>query len=496
MGWIDNRDKIINGFYKQKNMKSIISGLAAMMLATTTFAQARKTQPNIVYILADDLGYGDLGCYGQKIIKTPNIDKLASRGMLFTQHYSGSTVSAPSRSSLMTGLHTGHTYIRGNKEVRPEGQQPLPADIYTMAEMFKDAGYTTGAFGKWGLGFPGSEGDPNNQGFDTFFGYNCQRLGHHYYPDFLNDNQGKFMLEGNQGLNKGQYAPDIIQQRTLQFIRDNAGKPFFLYVPSIIPHAEIFAPDDSILALYKGKIKDTKPYRGVDSGKNYKDGSYGSSQFPRTTFAAMITRLDMHVGQIVAELKRLGLDNNTLIIFTSDNGPHQEAGADPDFFNSYGPLRGYKRDLFEGGIRVPLIATWPGKIKAGTSSDHISAFWDMMPTFKALTGSKSKFKTDGISMLPTLLGEKKQKEHKYLYWEFHEKGGRIAVRKGNWKGVKLDFAKNPNAPMLLFDLSKDLREENNIADKYPEIVADLEKIMKKSHVESAIFNFGSPTIIN
>ena len=475
--------------------KIILSSLGAAVLASGSCTQQKNVQPNIIYILADDLGYGDLGCYGQEIIQTPHIDALAANGMMFTQHYAGSTVSAPSRSSLMTGLHTGHTFIRGNKEHLPEGQYPLPGDTYTIGKMFQEAGYVTGAFGKWGLGYPGSEGDPNNQGFDEFFGYNCQRLAHHYFPDHLYHNQEKVILEGNQGLKKEQYAPDIIQEKTLEFIRANADNKFFMFVPHVIPHAELVAPDDSIYAMYKGLINEVKTYKGVDEGENYKNGPYGSSQFPRTDFAAMVTRLDMHVGQIVEELKRLGIADNTLIIFTSDNGPHREGGADPDFFKSYGPLRGFKRDLFEGGIRVPMIASWPAKIKAGSVSDHISAFWDMMPTFQELSGSKAKITTDGISMVPTLLSKNDQNAHPYLYWEFHEQGGRVAVRKGNWKGVKLNFKKNPNAQMLLFDLSTDLREENNIAKQHPEIVAELEQIMKDSHVPSEVFNFGSPTII-
>lgn len=469
--------------------------MGVMLLTSTSFAQAKKEQPNIIYILADDLGYGDLGCYGQKIIQTPNLDKLASNGMLFMQHYAGSTVSAPSRSSLMTGLHTGHTYIRGNKEVKPEGQEPLPGNTFTMAKMLKEAGYATGAFGKWGLGYPGSEGDPNNQGFDEFYGYNCQRLAHHYYPFHLYHNQEKVILEGNKGLGKGAYAQDLIHQQALNFIRKNAEQKFFVFLPYVLPHAELVSPEDSIYDLYKGKIQERKPYKGVDSGEGYKDGSYGSSQTPHADFASMITRLDAYVGDVVAELKRLGIEKNTLIIFSSDNGPHKEGGADPDFFDSNGPMNGYKRDLTEGGIRVPMIASWPGKIKAGSTSDHISAFWDMMPTVKELAGITTPIETDGISMVPALLGKKKQKSHEYLYWEFHEGGGKLAVRKGNWKGIKLNYAKNPNEKMLLYDLSKDIHEDNNIADQHPEIVAELEKIMKDARVESKIFNFGSHTII-
>lgn len=475
--------------------KIIINSLGVLLLTPTSCAQPAKVKPNIIYILADDLGYGDLGCYGQEIIKTPHIDKLAAEGMLFTQHYAGSTVSAPSRSSLLTGLHTGHTYIRGNKEHFPEGQHPLPGNTYTMAKMLKEAGYSTGVFGKWGLGYPGSEGDPNNQGFDEFYGYNCQRIAHHYYPDYLYHNHEKVILKENLGRGKGQYAQDLIQEKTLQFIQNNANRSFFMYVSSLIPHAELVAPNDSIYAIYSGIFKEENPYKGVDDGANYKEGSYGSSQYPRTDFAAMVTRIDMYVGQIVAELKRLGIEKNTLIIFTSDNGPHREGGADPDFFKSSGPLRGYKRDLFEGGIRVPMIGSWPGRIKGGVVSNHISAFWDIMPTVKDLAGIKAPIETDGISMVPTLLGKKHQKPHGYLYWEFHEEGGKLAVRKDDWKGIKLNYAKNPDSKLLLYNLATDLREENNIAEEYPEIVIELEYIMKEARVESEIFNFGSPTII-
>lgn len=480
-----------------KTTKVILNGMGAMLVASTSCAGTKNTQPNIVYILADDLGYGDVGCYGQKYIQTPNIDKLAADGMLFTQHYAGCTVSAPSRSSLMTGLHTGHTYIRGNKEAQPEGQEPLPENTFTVAKMLKQAGYVTGAFGKWGLGSPGSSGDPNKQGFDEFYGYNCQRLAHNYYPYHLWHNQTKVVLEGNAGTKKEQYAQDLIHQQAMQFLRKNKDKTFFMFLPYVLPHAELTSHEDSILGLYKNKMEEKKPYKGVDSpeGEGYKDGSYGSSANPHADFAAMITRLDAYVGDVVKELKRLGLDKNTLVIFTSDNGPHREGGADPDFFKSYGPLRGVKRDMFEGGIRVPMIASWPGKIKAGVTTDHISAFWDILPTFKELAGIKTQVETDGISMVPTLFSQKNQKEHPYMYWEFHEGGGKIAVRKGNWKGIKLNYGKEPDAPMLLFDLSKDTHEDNNVAAEHPEVVAELEKIMKSARTESKIFNFGSPTII-
>lgn len=448
-----------------------------------------KQKPNIILILADDLGYGDLGCYGQKIIKTPNIDRMAAEGMLFTQHYAGCAVSAPSRSCLMTGQHTGHTFIRGNKEVSPEGQLPLPMNTFTIAKMLKQAGYITGAFGKWGLGYPGSEGDPNNQGFDEFYGYNCQRMSHNYYPYHLWHNQTKVILDGNLGTNNGQYAQDLIHQQAIRFIQDNKNNTFFAFLPYVLPHAELISPDDSIFAEYKN-LPPGKSYKGIDGGQANTNGGYSSCSAPHVAYAAMVTRLDTYVGEVMAELKRLGLDRNTLVIFTSDNGPHREGGNDPDFFDSYGSLRGIKRDLYEGGIREPMIAWWPGKINANVKSDLISAFWDLMPTFKQLTGIKLPIKTDGISILPTLISEKGQMYHKYLYWEFHEDGGKIAVRFGKWKGIKLNFNIHPEAPMLLFDLEKDIHEDNNVASQNPNIVNVIDSFMKKARTESSIFKFG------
>lgn len=474
------------------NSKILLNGVGTFLIIAPAIAQT-KEKPNIIYILADDMGYGDPGCYGQKIIKTPNIDRLAAEGMLFTQHYAGCAVSAPSRSSLMTGLHTGHTFIRGNKEVQPEGQYPLPKNTFTIAKMLKQAGYVTGAFGKWGLGYPGSEGDPNNQGFDEFYGYNCQRLAHNYYPYYLWHNQTKVMLDGNRGMNKEQYAQDLIHQQALKFIQDNRNHTFFAYLPYVLPHAELTSPDDSIFTEYKN-LPPGKPYHGADSGKAYKNGGYCSCSDPHADYAAMVTRLDTYVGEVMTELKRLGLDKNTIVIFSSDNGPHREGGNDPDFFDSYGPLRGIKRDLYEGGIREPMIARWPGKIKAGAKTDLISAFWDIMPTFRQLAGIKTPVKTDGISMLPTLLSEKGQKHHRYLYWEFHEDGGKMAVRMGKWKGIKLNYDKHPEAPMLLFDLENDIHEDNNVAAQHPDIVKQINEIMKKSHVPSTIFKFSSETI--
>ncbi len=480
-------------FLKKATMTGIftaISGCASGSNRTNFSNKGSNEKPNIIYIVADDLGYGDLGCYGQKDIRTPNLDRMARQGIRFTQHYSGSTVCAPSRSCLMTGLHTGHTPVRGNKEYYPEGQHPLPAETLTIAEVLKRSGYATGAFGKWGLGYPGSDGDPINQGFDEFFGYNCQRYAHNYYPYFLRHNDKKVMLGGNEGKKTEQYAPDIIQKQTLEFIEANKDKPFFVFVPHVIPHAELFVPEDDIVKSYRGKFPE-KPYQGIDDGKNYKIGGYGSVKTPRANFAAMITRLDRHVGEILDKLRETGLDKKTLVIFTSDNGPHSEGGANPSYFNSSGGLRGQKRDLYEGGIRVPMIAWWPGKISAGFKSNHISAFWDVMPTLAEIVGADVPENIDGISFLPTLMGKKsEQKKHEFLYWEFHERGGKQAVRKGKWKAIRLGVRKNPDGPLELYNLRTDPQEKNNIASEHPDIVARMERIMQEARTDSDIFLFG------
>jgi len=468
--------------------------LIVLSSCSQTKAQKKKLEkkPNIIYILADDLGYGDLSCYGQEKFQTPNIDKLAENGMKFTQHYSGSTVCAPSRSSLMTGQHTGHTPIRGNKELKGrDGQTPMPASSYTIAEMLKEVGYTTGAFGKWGLGFIGSEGDAVNQGFDEFYGYNCQRMAHRYYPPYLWKNDNKVYLEGNDWTNTVTYAPDLIQDATLQFIENNKDTPFFAYVPLVLPHAELISPQDSILKKYQGKFIEvpyTQPYAS-DYGPDIVKNKYCTQKEPYAVFASMIDRTDVYVGQIVAKVKELGIDDNTIIIFTSDNGPHNAGGANPEFFNSAGGLKGMKRDLYEGGVRAPFIVSWPNKIKAGSVSNHVSAFWDMMPTFADVIGVKTPATTDGISLLPTLLNEGDQKQHEYLYWEFNHKGGRQAVRKGDWKGVIYNVLKNKKAKIELYNLAEDPTESNDISDKYPEIVAEIEGIMKNAHVDSELFPF-------
>jgi len=461
-----------------------ITILFTFLLSSVCAPIPASKKPNIIYILADDLGYGDLSCYGQKHFETPNIDRLAKGGMKFTQHYSGSTVCAPSRCALMTGLHIGHAFIRGNTEVKPEGQGTLESGAYTMAEMFKDAGYTTGLVGKWGLGAPGSEGDPLKQGFDRFYGYNCQRHAHNYYPYYLWDDNQRIPLRGNYGLETEDYAPDFIQDEALEFIRANKDNPFFMFYAHIVPHAEMFAPEE-YMEKYRGKFMPESSYKGTDGGKKFRKFTYGSQPEVHAAFAAMVNVLDDHVGQVVAELEKLGIADNTLIFFSSDNGPHTEGGHDPDYFDSNGPLRGHKRDLYEGGVRVPMIAYWPSVIKRGSTSDHLSAFWDMLPTFAEIAGGPVPHYIDGISILPTLLGkDKKQRKHDYLYWEFHEKGGRVAVRKEKWKAVRYGVAENPDGPLELYDLNNDIGEENNVADKYPEVVAEMNEIIKSARVNS------------
>jgi arylsulfatase A-like enzyme len=474
-------------------MKNKIPGLlcASCALISCGDDSNKNDSPNIVFILADDLGYGDLSCYGQKNFSTPNIDKLAAEGMLFTQHYAGSTVSAPSRSALMTGLHTGHTPIRGNKSWEPEGQWPLPVDSYTMAEMFKTKNYATGAFGKWGLGYIDTEGDPNAQGFDEFYGYNCQALAHNYYPGHLWHNHEKILLKENDNGNTGVYATDPIHNAAIDFIEINKDKPFFLFYPTTMPHAELFAKEE-YMKMFRGKFDPEKSYSGTDEGSSFRKGGYGSQPESHAAFAAMVTQLDDYVGEILEKLKELGLEDNTIVLFASDNGPHLEGGADPDFFDSNGDLKGYKRDMYEGGIRTPLLVRWPGKVGKGSKSDHVSAFWDMLPTFAEIIGAEPPENIDGISLLPELIGEtNKQKKHDYLYWEFHEQGGKTALRMGDWKAVKLNINSSPQGETELYDLSKDFGETNNVAQENKEIATRMEELMNQAHIPSEIFPFKS-----
>ncbi|MBX2840941.1 MAG: arylsulfatase [Flammeovirgaceae bacterium] len=473
----------------------ILLVIAAIWACNNTAQKQEETtvekvvqKPNIIYMIVDDAGYGDFGCYGQEKFATPNIDKLAAGGMKFLSHYAGTTVCAPSRSSLMSGYHTGHTYIRGNKGFEPEGQEPIPDSVLTLAEIMQEAGYVTGGFGKWGLGGPGSQGVPENQGFNEWFGYNCQSLAHNFFPGHLWKNDQKIIMEGNLDGKSEQYSHAIIHKQALKFIDDQKDNSFFLFLPYTIPHAELIIPDDSVFAQFKGKYPET-PYKGVDSGEKYRKGPYGSQEMPHAAFATMMTHLDNAVGDIMQKLEDHGIAENTIIMFTSDNGPHLEGGADPDFFNSNGIFQGYKRDLYEGGIRVPMIASWKGKIQPGSETPHISAFWDVLPTLAEIGGATVPEGIDGISFLPTLTKKGQQKEHDFLYWEFHEQGGKQAVRMKNWKGVRLGVLENPEAPIALYDLDNDPGEENNIAEQHPDITEKMSEIMAQEHVESEVFPF-------
>jgi arylsulfatase A len=461
-------------------------------------------KPNIIYILADDLGYGDLGSYGQKNILTPNLDRMAAEGMRFTQHYAGSTVCAPSRAVLMTGLHSGHAPIRGNREIMPIGQYPLQYGTVTFPKILQEAGYVTGAFGKWGLGPPDSEGSPALQGFDRFFGLLCQRRSHFFYPEFLfNVEPGKpaerVYLEGNKTkdastenfqrpgsgppIERGQYSADVMTDEALDFIEQYSDRPFFLYLPTQIPHASLTVPDET-LALYLDE--NGKSIFEEDTSQPF--GGYTRQSMPLATYAAMVTHLDRHVGMILDKLEEKGIAGNTLIIFTSDNGSYSEGGYHYSMHDSNAPLRGGKRDLYEGGIRVPMIAWWPGRIEAGTTSDHISGFQDMMPTFTELAGMPYPPGIDGLSMMPELLGRKdQQQKHEYLYWEFHGMGGRQAVRMDNWKAVRLDVRQNRNAPIELYNLEEDIAEQHDLAGRHPEIVQEMDQIIRQAHVPSMLF---------
>ena len=447
--------------------------VAFLFLATFSFAQKQTTRPNIIFILADDLGYGDVGCYGQQKIETPNIDRLASKGLKFMQFYSGSTVCAPARTTFLTGLHTGHTPIRGNKSYKPEGQSPLPDSVITFANILQRNGYSTAAFGKWSLGYITTSGDPNKKGFDEFFGYNCQTLAHNYYPDHLWDNHERIDLKENKD-GKNIYSADLIHQQALQFIKKNNGNPFFIYLPYTLPHAEVIAPHDSVYYYYINKFKEQpNPEKKIYEGRVL-------DPYPHACFAAMVSRLDRYVGEIIEAVKEKGFEKNTLIIFTSDNGPHKEGGGDPEFFKSNGPYRGLKRDLYEGGIRVPFIAYWPGKIQPDVT-DQVAALWDMYSTLLEIAGIPNKNKTDGLSLAPTFFKKGKQQQHEYLYWEFHENNGSQGLRWKNWKAVELEVGKNPDPVLELYDLKRDPKEQNNIADKFPEIVAKMKVLIKQAH---------------
>lgn len=497
-----------------KKLIFVIAILGALFSATgTSRLQAAPTQPpNIIFVLADDLGYGDIGAFGQKIIKTPVLDRLARGGMVLTQHYAGSPVCAPSRCVLMTGKNPGHAFVRDNREIGAwysfQGQIPLPADEPCLAASLKAAGYATGMFGKWGLGRAGSSGDPLKHGFDHFFGFNDQRHAHNYYPQYLDDDEGRFILTGNTNVSEKeglsiapganpndpasyaqfigkQYAPDLCNERALQFIRDNKDKPFFVYYSTTVPHLALQVPEDS-LDEYKGKLDD-KPYTGGDG--------YLPQQYPHAAYAAMITRMDRDIGRLVQQVKDLGLETNTIIIFTSDNGAvFPLSGYDPVYFLSNDHLRGYKEDIYEGGMREPLIVYWPGHVPAGTTSDFISGFEDWLPTLLDVAGAKNLAPAtdDGISLLPTLLGQP-QAPRPFLYREFHGAGGQQSVRVGDWKLLHRHLLGTPKKPATptteLYNLATDPSEKENIAAAHPDIVARLQKIMDAEHTPSSEFPF-------
>jgi arylsulfatase A-like enzyme len=466
-----------------RKIQNVMVTLAALVLAWDTPAQpvnplAEKARanpkPNIIFILADDLGYGELGCYGQQKIKTPNIDRMAAEGMRFTQCYAGSTVCAPSRSVLMTGQHTGHTRIRGNQAY------PLRGEDVTVAEVLKQAGYKTGAFGKWGMGLQATSGTPSRQGFDEWFGYLSQTHAHDYYPTQLWRSSTLNQLEDvatpldqNADGKRGLYAHDRFSQVSSNFVRVNKYFSFFLYLPYTIPHA------NNELGKKTGNGME------VPNDKPYSDEDWPQAEKNK---AAMITRLDADIGALMDQLRRLRIHTNTVVFFTSDNGPHKEGGVDPKFFNSSGPLRGIKRDLYEGGIRVPMIVWWPGKIRPGTVSDEVWAFWDFLPTAAAIAGARPPANIDGISMLPTLLGREQTNRHEFLYWEFHEKGSKQAVRMGDWKAIRLA----PARPLELYNLKTDVSEGVDVAQSHPDVVAKIENYLKTARTESERWPMKTP----
>jgi len=464
------------------------------LLNPSSSVAQNKSKPNIIYIYADDLGYGELGCYGQTKIQTPHIDQLAKEGIRFTQHYSSAPVCAPSRCMLMTGKNPGHTYIRGNYEMggfedeKERGQMPLHEGAYTIANMLKERNYATGMIGKWGMGVVGTTGSPLNHGFDYYYGYLDQKQAHNYYPTHLWENDRWDSLnnpfiyvhrpldsttatEKDFNYYKGNdYAPKKMTDKALAFIEKNKSNTFFLYLPYTIPHLSLQLPDEYV-NKYRGKF-DEHPYYGQKG--------YAANRYPLSTYAGMISFLDDQVGIIMEKIKSLGLDENTIVMFSSDNGTTFSSPVDKNFFNSVSGLRGLKMELYEGGIRVPFVARWPGKIKAGTVSDMVSVQYDMMSTLAAITGLPVQH-TDGISLMPTLMGKLQQEQHSYLYFEYPENGGQVAVRMGNWKGVKKQLIKNPKVSWELYDLSKDPSEQNNIAEAYTDILKEFDAIVKKEH---------------
>jgi arylsulfatase A len=485
----------------------VAAGLS-LGLGRTGFCEEHRRVPNIVFILADDLGYGDLGCYGQQKIHTPNVDRLAAEGMRFTQAYSGNNVCAPARCVLMTGMHPGHAYIRDNRQAKgfAEGQEPVPAGCLKLPPALKDVGYTLGGFGKWGLGPVGSSGDPNKQKFDRFFGYNCQAAAHNYYPLRLWDNDKPITLNNPKfsahqklpadadandpavyaGFRGNDYAPDVIGRQALEFIRQNKDRPFFLYYATTVPHLALQVPEDS-LREYAGKFPE-EPYQG--------NRGYLPHRQPRAAYAAMITRLDREVGRVVTLVKELGLDDNTIFIFTSDNGPLYDrlGGTDTDFFNSAGGLRGRKGCFYEGGFREPSIVRWKGRIAAGTTSDRVTGFEDWLPTLLELAGAKQATPAglDGISFAPTLLG-RPQEARPFLYRESPGYGGQQCVRVGDWKAIRVNLNRGPKQPKVkpgkveLYNLADDRNETTDVAAQHGDVVEKLTRIMNDQHEPSPLW---------
>ena len=496
-----------------------LAGLFSIMACVNSASEQGASKPNIIFILADDLGYGDLGCYGQELIETQNLDLLASEGMRFTQHYSGSPVCAPSRCVLLTGKHSGHAYIRGNDEWGDrgevwdyramiadstlEGQRPLPANTTTIGSLLQAEGYRTGMVGKWGLGAPQTVSIPNRQGFDFFCGYNCQRQAHTYYPVHLYLNENRLLLDNDtvaphvklepgadpfdnesySDFSLSEYAPDVMFSQMIRFVEDSGEDPFFLYWASPIPHVALQAPERWV-DYYVKKFGEEEPYVG--------DAGYFPSRYPHATYAAMISYLDERIGQLISKLKEDGKYENTLIIFSSDNGPTFNGGTDSPWFRSGGPFkseRGWaKAFLHEGGIRVPMIASWPGHISPGSESDHLSAFWDLLPTLCEAAGAAVPEGLDGISYLPELLGTDEQEKHPYLYWEFPASGGQQAVRMDQWKAIRKNILKG-NLELELYNLEEDLQEQQNVAGEHPDILRRMEEIMKQEHTSPELERF-------
>ncbi|HZH73727.1 MAG TPA: arylsulfatase [Mariniphaga sp.] len=507
------------------NWHSFVTSIAFLLFSSCNDGDKKETDnPNIIYILADDLGYGELGCYGQEKIETPNIDKLASKGVVFTDHYSGAPVCAPARGILLTGKHAGHAYIRSNdpwaergnvmdfeaaiNDPYLEGQRPLKEGTATIGTILQKVGYRTAIIGKWGLGAPNTNGIPNAQGFDYFYGYNCQRQAHTYFPVHLWENEDKVLLDNKlvipgKKLPDGvdiysqdvysdywlnDYAPELMQKEALQFISENKEDPFFLYYASPLPHMPLQAPKHWI-DYYVQKFGDEEPYLG--------DDGYFPHRYPRACYAAMISYLDEQVGEIVQKLEDLNLLENTLIIFSSDNGPTYNGGSDAEWFKSASPLvtqKGRtKGNLYEGGIRIPMVAAWKGKIKEGRKTDLLSAHYDILPTICDLVGAEIPDQTDGISFLPELLGNGIQQEHKFLYWEFPAAGGQQAVRLGKWKGLRQNIREG-NLKFALYDLENDVLEKNDLYNQHPEIVNEIKAIFNSEHEPAEIEAYKMPQL--